>query len=89
MSQKRWVDFRAVKAAVSMPMALEHYGVNWLRKSGDSLRGRCPIHEGEGDRTFHVSLTKDAFNCFSCGGGDRRHPNRLGVLSGSRYGRGF
>ena len=50
-----------------MAMILEHYEVNWLRKSKDQLRGRCPIHDGEGDRAFHVSLTKEAFNCFSCG----------------------
>ena len=67
MNEKRWVDFTEVKAAVSMAMILEHYQINWLRKSKDQLRGRCPIHDGEGDRAFHVSLTKEAFNCFSCG----------------------
>ena len=67
MNEKRWVDFTEVKAAVSMAMILEHYEINWLRKSRDQLRGRCPIHDGEGDRAFHVSLTKEAFNCFSCG----------------------
>ena len=64
--QDNWVDFKAVKAAVTMEMVLGRYGVNWLRKKGDELRGRCPIHEGEGENTFHVSLTKEAFNCFSC-----------------------
>src|ERR1700730_16422427 len=62
----KWVDFRAVKNAVSMRMALDHYGVNWLRKRGDELAGRCPIHKGEGTDTFHVNLTKNAFHCFSC-----------------------
>src|ERR1700730_15607635 len=62
----KWVDFRAVKNAVTMRMALDHYGVNWLRKRGDELRGRCPIHKGEGTDTFHVNLTKNAFHCFSC-----------------------
>ena len=61
-----WVDFRAVKNAVTMRMALDHYGVNWLRKRGDELAGRCPIHKGEGTDTFHVNLTKNAFHCFSC-----------------------
>ena len=46
--EKQWVDFRAVKAAVSMSTVLDHYGINWLRKKGDELRGRCPIHKGEG-----------------------------------------
>src|SRR5216684_2748575 len=61
-----WVDFQMVKEAVTMPMALDHYQVNWLRKEKQELVGRCPIHQGEGDRAFHVSLSKNAFNCFSC-----------------------
>ena len=64
--QDNWVDFKAIKAAVSMEMILGRYGVNWLRKRDDELRGRCPIHQGEGQSTFHVSLTKNAFHCFSC-----------------------
>src|SRR5882672_9177937 len=55
-----------VKDAVTMEMILGRYGVNWLRKSKDELRGRCPIHKGEGENTFHVSVSKSAFNCFSC-----------------------
>ena len=64
--KNNWVDFKAIKAAVSMEMILGHYGVNWLRKKDDELRGRCPIHQGEGQSTFHVSLSKKVFHCFSC-----------------------
>jgi DNA primase len=64
--QGNWVDFKAVKAAVSIEAVLERYGVNWLRRKGDELRGRCPIHKGEGENTFHVSIAKGAFHCFSC-----------------------
>lgn len=63
---KQWVDFRAVKDAVTMEMALNHYGINWLRKSGPELRGKCPVHQGDGERAFHVNVSKNAFNCFSC-----------------------
>jgi DNA primase len=61
-----WVDFKAVKAAVTLQAVLDRYGINWLRKSKDELRGRCPIHNGEGTDTFHVSISKNAFHCFSC-----------------------
>src|SRR5579871_503700 len=64
--QDNWVDFKAVKAAVTMEMILARYGVNWLGKKKDGLHGRCPIHQGEGPDTFHVSLAKNAFHCFSC-----------------------
>jgi DNA primase len=65
-TQKDWVDFRLVKQAVSMQAVLDRYGINWLRKNGDELRGRCPIHQGDGERSFHVNTAKNAFQCFSC-----------------------
>jgi DNA primase len=61
-----WVDFKVVKAAVTMQMVLGHYNINWLGKKGDELRGRCPIHKGEGQNTFHASIVKNNFQCFSC-----------------------
>lgn len=74
---KQWVDFRAVKDVVTMQMALDHYGIHWLRASGQELRGKCPIHQGEGDRTFHVNTHKNAFNCFSC----KAHGNVLDFVA--------
>jgi len=56
--QDNWVDFKAVKAAVNFPSVLDHYQVNWLRRKGDELRGRCPIHQGEGLSSFHVNSSK-------------------------------
>ncbi len=64
--QDNWVDFKAIKAAVPMEMVLARYGINWLRKKDDELRGRCPIHQGEGQSTFNANLSKNAFHCFSC-----------------------
>jgi hypothetical protein len=45
---KRFIGFRAVKAAVTMEQVLEHYGLSEsLRPLGDdSLTGCCPIHIG-------------------------------------------
>jgi hypothetical protein len=62
-----WVDFRAVKAAVSLAEVLRAYGVDWLRsRRRDQLEGRCPIHRGGRVDAFHVSLSKNAFQCFAC-----------------------
>src|ERR1051326_4313408 len=64
-----WVDFNAVKAAVSIEMVLGRYGVNWLKKNpGGELRGRCPIHRGK-DNSFNANTIKNNFQCFvpSCG----------------------
>lgn len=64
--ENEWVDFRMVKAQVSMQMLVDHYDLGDLRKSKDELRGQCPIHRGEGERTFHINLSKNVFQCFSC-----------------------
>lgn len=65
-ADKNWVDFRVVKDRVTLEMILDHYQINWLRKKKSELVGRCPIHQGDGERTFHVNPDKGAFNCFSC-----------------------
>lgn len=68
--KKEWVDFKLVKAEVSMQSVLDHYGVTGLTRSGHELRGQCPIHRGQGNKKeFTVNTTKNAFKCFfaNCG----------------------
>jgi DNA primase len=65
-----WVDFRAVKEAVSLEAVLRYYQVRGLRpRRRGHLEGRCPIHRGERDDAFHVDLTKNVFHCFACQAG--------------------
>jgi DNA primase len=61
-----WVDFRAVKEAVSLEAVLRHYQVPGLRRHRSQLEGCCPIHRGQRDDSFRVSLSKNAFHCFAC-----------------------
>jgi DNA primase len=61
-----WVDFRAVKQAVSMEAVLRYYQVPNLRRQHGQLQGRCPIHRGQRDDSFRASLSKNAFQCFAC-----------------------
>jgi DNA primase len=68
MKTNAWVEFAAVKGAVSLRAVLRFYQVEKLKPQGpDRLRGRCPIHLEGGDDAFHASLTKNAFRCFYCG----------------------
>ena len=63
---KDWVDFREVKAAVSMEMALAHYSITLRRVNRTALRGKCPlpIHpEGTNPNSFGVSTEKNAWSC--------------------------
>lgn len=66
MPKSSFVDFKAVKAAVTMEQVLEHYGLfERFKKSGDSLSGPCPIHKGTNPTQFRVSISKNIWNCFS------------------------
>src|SRR5438132_13095830 len=65
MMQDTWVNFKAVKAAVGLEPLLDRYQIK-LRKIGNELRGKCPLHQGDGSNTFHVNVMKNAFHCFSC-----------------------
>lgn len=65
MSKNNWVDYKEIKAKVSIEQILGHYGLlDKLRRKGDNLIGPCPIHGGNNPGQFHVSTTKNAFHCF-------------------------
>lgn len=62
-----WVDFKEIKARVSIVQILERYGaLESLAKSGtgDRLSGVCPIHGGTNRTHFRVSVSKNCWNCF-------------------------
>lgn len=66
MSKSPFVDFKAVKAAITMEQVLTHYGILDKFKPGkDSLNGPCPIHGGSNPTQFRVSISKNIWNCFS------------------------
>lgn len=66
--EAEWVDFRVIKAAVTMQMVLDRYSIP-LKKSGYELRGKCPIHRGSNNKHFTANLSKNVFKCFlaECG----------------------
>jgi hypothetical protein len=66
--ETEWVDFRIIKAAVTMQMVLDHYDIT-LKKSGHELRGKCPIHRGSNNKHFTANVSKNVFKCFfaQCG----------------------
>ena len=66
MSKSSFVDFKAIKAAITMEQVLQHYGLlDQFKRTGDSLNGPCPIHKGSNPTQFRVSLSKNLWNCFS------------------------
>jgi hypothetical protein len=77
-----WVDFRAVKAAVTIDVVLDRYGVV-LKKSGNELRGKCPIHRGSNNKHFTANISKNVFKCFfaQCG----THGNVLNFVAAMEH----
>jgi len=66
--QREWVDFHAVKQAVTMEMVLARYGVVLRRVFGNRLRGRCPLPthlSKESTQSFAVETKKNAWACQS------------------------
>ena len=63
-----WVDFKVVKATVTMEMALASYGVMLHRVDCNYLRGRCPLpthHSKSSAQSFIVNTEKNAWACHS------------------------
>ena len=66
MPKSSFVDFKAVKAAITMEKVLDHYGLlDQFKRGTDSLNGPCPIHKGSNPTQFRVSVSKNIWNCFS------------------------
>jgi DNA primase len=65
-ASQSWVDFSAVKRAVSLEAVLHHYQVPGLCRHRDQLQGYCPIHDGHRDDSFRAHLIKNVFHCFAC-----------------------
>lgn len=63
------VDFNAVRFAISMAQVLELIGFEATARSGDQLRGPCPIHGSTSPHStsFSVNLANHRYRCFKCG----------------------
>ena len=63
-----WIDFRAVRAAISMEAVLARYSVKVYRVNKDHVRGKCPFptHTSkESKLSFVASTTKHVWSCKS------------------------
>ena len=61
-----WVSFAEVRQRVSLADVLARYGLlAGFKQHGGGLVGLCPFHR-ERTPSCHVSLAKNAFQCFGC-----------------------
>ena len=73
MEQRTPYGLRKAIEAVKEAIPVETYAgtVTELRQAGNTLRGRCPIHQGNNPDSFAVWPDEQRWYCFSCSeGGD-------------------
>ncbi|AGK57026.1 DNA primase [Hyphomicrobium denitrificans 1NES1] len=59
------VDYTQIRRLVSLTMVLSRYGlIETLTRSGQQLRGPCPIHSGTNKRQFVVNPRDGTWHCF-------------------------
>ena len=64
-----YVDFAKLKQEVTIEQVFPMLDLD-LKRKGDQYRGECPVCDGT-DRSFVVTLSKQAWYCFGCRkGGD-------------------
>ena len=64
------IDFRQLRANVTMAEVLDLLGFAVESRRGDQVRGACPLHassEQGKQRSFSAHLGRHTFQCFKCG----------------------
>ena len=76
------IDFDVVRREISMQQVLDAIGFSVTTRSGDQLRGPCPVHgsTSRGSRVFSVSLGEQRYYCHKC----KSHGNQLELYAAAR-----
>lgn len=62
------IDFARLRTEITMREVLELLALEPASRSGDQLRGPCPVHGSPSSRSrsFSVDLTKGRYYCHKC-----------------------
>jgi len=62
------VEFEVVRASIPIAQVLELVEFVALSRTGNQLRGSCPLHRSNSNnsRTFSVNLDTNRYQCFKC-----------------------
>ena len=63
------IDFAAVRSQVVMAQVLDLLGFVIHERSGNQVRGGCPVHRScfGRSRSFSANLDENVYRCFNCG----------------------
>lgn len=65
MSSRRFVDFKAVKASVSILQAAQFLGLEVKREGSRQCRAQCPVCKDEEKRALALEVSENSFYCHS------------------------
>jgi DNA primase len=64
----KYVNFKEVKAKVTLTQVLEHYGLlAAMKQSKEGFEGQCPFCQSESKRSLKINTDKSIFKCFAPG----------------------
>jgi DNA primase len=63
------VDFESVRSQIPIAQVLELVAFEVKSRTGDQVRGACPLHRSSEprSRSFSANLKTNRFRCFKCG----------------------
>jgi DNA primase len=63
------VRYQEVRSLVTMARVLDLLGFVVQERSGDEVRGACPVHGSTAprSRSFSANLARNVYRCFRCG----------------------
>jgi len=66
---QNFIDYQALRSQVPIRRVLEIAGWEPVSQQGTQLRGPCPVHKSESERSrsLSVSSDKNIYQCFGCG----------------------
>lgn len=62
------IDFNVLRGEITMQQVLDLLPFEPTDRSGDQLRGPCPVHGSSSatSRSFSVNIDKGRYQCFRC-----------------------
>src|SRR5436190_24190946 len=81
------IDYRQLRASISIAEILRLVGFVPAQVSGPQLRGPCPVHGSRSPRSrvFSVNLQTNAYQCFKCGSAGNQLDLYAAVTTKSLY----
>ncbi len=78
----QWVNFAEIRQKVSLEdVIFRYYRIETLRRKGDRVVGKCPVHGGDSPTAFNADLSRSVWSCFTRCPEDKNGGNQLDFVA--------